>query len=96
MEFAACIIHLGARSSEARLGTACAAAEAGVRGGALPASAVLASERVHGPLNLAHNNREGAGVLTEGSNRRGEAWRHAAGEPRSGLGKGSRASKSSA
>ena len=67
MEFAACVIHLGARSSEARLGTACAAAEAGVRGGALPASAVLASERVHGPLTLAHNNREGSGVLTEGS-----------------------------
>ena len=32
-----------------------------------PASPVLASERVHGPLTLAHNNRESTGVLTEGS-----------------------------
>ena len=70
-DYATRVVHLGARSSEARLGTACAAAEAGVRGGALPASAVLASERVHGPLKLAHEDREGTGVLTEGAGRTG-------------------------
>ena len=50
-----------------RLGVASAKAVAGLRGGGTTASAVPASERVHGPLTLAHNDREGAGVLTEGS-----------------------------
>ena len=67
MEYAACVIHLGLVREAGRLRTKCAKAVAGLHGGGTTASAVSASERVHGPLTLAHNDREGAGVLTEGS-----------------------------
>ena len=67
MEYAACVIHLGLVREAGRLRTKCAKAVAGLHGGGTMASAVPASERVHGPLTLAHNAREGAGVLTEGS-----------------------------
>ena len=67
MEYAACVIHLGLVREAGRLRTKCAKAVAGLHGGGTTASAVPASERVHGPLTLAHNDREGAGVLTEGS-----------------------------
>jgi len=67
MEYAACVIHLGLVRGAGRLRTKCAKAVAGLHGGGTTASAVPASERVHGPLTLAHNDREGAGVLTEGS-----------------------------
>jgi len=40
---------------------------AGLHSGGTTVSAVPASKRVHGPLTLVHNDREGAGVLTEGS-----------------------------
>ena len=67
MEYAACVIHLGLVRGAGRLRATCAKAVAGLHGGGTTASAVPASERVHGPLTLAHNDREGAGVLTEGS-----------------------------
>ena len=67
MEYAACVIHLGLVRGAGRLGVTCTKAVAGMHGGGTTASAVPASERVHGPLTLAHNDREGAGVLTEGS-----------------------------
>ena len=67
MEFAACVIHLGLVRGAGRPVGGSPRRCCGVGGGGATASAVLASERVHGPLTLAHNNREGAGVLTEGS-----------------------------
>ena len=71
MEYAACVIHLGLVREAGRLRTKCAKAVAGLHGGGTTASAVPASERVHGPLKLAHKDREGTGVLTEAWNGRG-------------------------
>ena len=67
MEYAACVIHLGLVRGAGRLGATCAKAVAGLHGGGTTASAVPASERAYGPLQLAHKDREGMGVLTEGS-----------------------------
>ena len=54
-----------------RLGVASAKAVAGLRGGGTTTSAVPAPERVHRPLKLAHEDREGTGVVTEGAGRTG-------------------------
>ena len=50
--------------------TRLATARGGVSGGGATASTVPASERAYGPLQLAHKDREGSGVLTE-------AWKQA-------------------
>ena len=54
-----------------RLGVASIKLVAGLRGGGTTVSAVPASKRVHGPLKLALEDREGTGVLTEGAGRTG-------------------------
>ena len=66
-EYTACIIHLGLVREMGRLRATCVKAVAGLHSGGTTVSAVPASKRVHGPLTLVHNDREGAGVLTEGS-----------------------------
>ena len=71
MEYATCVIHLGLRRGSGLLGVASAKAVAGLRGSRTTASAVPVSDRVHGILKLAHEDREGTGVLTEGAGRTG-------------------------
>ena len=66
-----CVVHLGGYLGSGRLGVASAKAVAGLRGGGTTASTVPASESVHGPLKLAHEDREGTWVLTEGAGRMG-------------------------
>ena len=65
-DYATRVVHLGARSSEARLGTACTAAEAGVRGGASQARSVWGSGRTYWSWQLAQKEEKGALRLTEG------------------------------
>ena len=66
-----CVVHLGGYLGSGRLVVASVKAVAGLRGGGTTTSAVPAPERVHGPLKLAHEDREGTGVLTEGAGRTG-------------------------